>query len=404
MLGRMGPQKAAPAGGGGEHEARSLSLGAKGLVVDDRPVLPEYGSASLCEVLPTLLARRRLAEQARLPSWFPGFLAEVDQVVLFVLDGLGHEQLRARGALAPALSSMQGGPITSVAPTTTATALASIATGAPPAAHGVVGYRVRVSPGAVLNVLRWSIDGSDARASVPPAGFSRRPPFLGSQPPVVLRAEFNGSGFTEAYLPGVELHGWRMPSSICVEVAELLERGDPLIYAYYDGIDKVAHDAGLGERFDAELVATDRIVADLLGALPSRAALVVTADHGQVEVTGEPIRLAAEVMDDVVLLSGEGRFRWLHVTPGAADAVAARCQDLYGDLAWVRTRDEVIAQGWLGGVPDPEVALRLGDVALAAREPVAFFDPSDTGELRLVARHGSLTAAEMFVPFLASAP
>ena len=69
-------------------------------------------------------------------------------------------------------------------------------------------------------------------------------------------------------------------------------------------------------------------------------------------------------------------------------------------MAWVRTRDEIVEEGWLGGVPSPTVAGRLGDVVLAPFTPTAFLDPADTGELRLVARHGSLTAEEMLVPLL----
>jgi hypothetical protein len=61
----------------------------------------------------------------------------------------------------------------------------------------------------------------------------------------------------------------------------------------------------------------------------------------------------------------------------------------------------MIAEGWLGGIPAPEVARRLGDVALVPFAPTAFMDPADTGELRLAARHGSLTADEMLVPLLA---
>ena len=73
---------------------------------------------------------------------------------------------------------------------------------------------------------------------------------------------------------------------------------------------------------------------------------------------------------------------------------------LHGDVAWVRTRDQIIAEGWLGGVPSAEVAARLGDVVLVPFAPTAFLDPADTGELRLKARHGSLTSAEMIIPLL----
>ena len=64
----------------------------------------------------------------------------------------------------------------------------------------------------------------------------------------------------------------------------------------------------------------------------------------------------------------------------------------------MRTLEAVIEEGWLGGEPAPAVADRLGDVALAPFQPTAFLDPADTGEQRLVGRHGSLTSAEMLVP------
>src|SRR6476659_5445167 len=92
-------------------------------------VVPDYGGACLDGVVPALLQR---AEQPP-PAWLPEVAAGAAQVVLLALDGLGWEQLQARTSLAPTLAGMSGGPITSVAPTTTATALASLTTGRTPA-------------------------------------------------------------------------------------------------------------------------------------------------------------------------------------------------------------------------------------------------------------------------------
>ena len=95
------------------------------------PVLPAYGGACIDGVVRALLERR-----SGTPSWLPAPVAEARQVVLLTLDGLGWEQLKARTHLAPTLCSMTGGPITTVAPSTTATALTSLTTGEPPARHG----------------------------------------------------------------------------------------------------------------------------------------------------------------------------------------------------------------------------------------------------------------------------
>jgi len=183
-------------------------------------------------------------------------------------------------------------------------------------------------------------------------------------------------------------------------VRSLTAGGAPFVYAYYEGIDKVAHARGLGEYYDDELRYVDRLVGDVLGVLPPGAVLVVTADHGQVEVGAAVEVLGSDVMDGVSLISGEGRFRWLHARPGATAAVADAARGAYGDVAWVWTKDELIEEGLLGGVPSAAVSSRLGDVVLAPFTPTAFLDPADTGELRLSARHGSLTPDEMLIPLL----
>jgi len=366
------------------------------------PLLPDYGGACIASVIPALGAQA--TGDGAVPSWLPAPVRSARQVVLLVLDGLGWQQLQGAASFAPTLASGAGGPITSVVPTTTATALTSIATGRPPAQHGVVGYRIVLGADGsreIMNVLRWQTGRGDARQRFPASTLQPWPAFHRRGVPAVTRAEFAQTGFTAAHLSGARLVGWRVPSTMVTEVRTLLHAGTPFVYVYYDGLDKVAHEFGLGEHYRAELQATDRLVGDLVDALPPGGALLVTSDHGQVEV-GMSVRLPGrDLMDAASLLSGEGRFRWLHARPGAADDLLKAAEEAHGDEAWVRTRQQMIDEGWFGGPLDVPVADRLGDVALVAHAPVAFLDPADTGETRLLARHGSLTEAEMLVPLLA---
>jgi hypothetical protein len=335
-------------------------------------------------------------------SLLPHLARSASQIVLLVLDGVGWNQLQARRSLAPTMASMAGGSITSVAPTTTATALSSIVSGTTPAAHGVVGYRVRVRDDRVLNILRWRTADGDARQTVVPSEFQTRPAFPGTtrSVPVVTRAEFARTGFSAAM--GIDrMVGWHAPSSIAVEAGRLLRAGEPFVYAYYDGVDKIAHAHGFGDHYDAELAATDRLVADVAAELPPGAALLVTSDHGQVDVGDDTLPLPDDVLADTTLVSGEGRFVWLHAAPGRRDALIERCRDRFGDVADVRTQEELVAAGWFGGPLTDEVAARLGDVALIATAKVAFLDPSDTGSHALRCRHGALTEDELLVPLLA---
>jgi hypothetical protein len=362
--------------------------------VGDHPVVPDYGGACISNVVPALLE-----PGPEPPPWFPPGAIDARQVVLLVLDGLGWEQLEARRPLAPTLSAMTGGPITSVVPSTTATALTSIATGLTPGEHGVVGYRVAVD-GEVLNILRWTTPSGDARGRIDPYRFQPHAAFCGQRPPIVTKAEFVSSGFSGAHLSDVRFHGYRVPSTLVTELRRQLRAGEPFLYAYYDGIDKVSHEYGLGEFFDAELASADRLVADILSVLPPGAALVITADHGQVDVGDRMIGLHPDVSAHVSFQSGEGRFRWLHARPGRSPALHAAAVEHHADVAWVRTRDETVDDGWWGPEVSDQARSRLGDVALVTRDDVAFSDPADTGPFSLVGRHGSLTGAEMFVPLL----
>jgi predicted AlkP superfamily pyrophosphatase or phosphodiesterase len=359
----------------------------------DSPLIPDYGGPCISNVVPALLE-----PSGERPVWLPA-AADADQVVLLVLDGLGWEQLEPRRSLAPSLCAMEGGPILTIAPSTTAAALTSISTGMAPGEHGVIGYRMDVE-GEILNVLRWWASGRDARDSIPPEKIQPSVPFLGHRPAVVTRAEFRHSGFTQAHLEGVRFSGYRMPSTLVAETARLVRANEPFVYTYYDGVDKVAHEYGLADHYDAEIVAIDRMVEYLIRLLPSTAALVLTSDHGQVDVGDNLVALHADVAPHVSYQSGEGRFRWLHARPGHARVLLDAAQDRHRDTGWIVSQEQTIDEHWFGPAVTPEARARLGDVALVAREPVAYVDADDTGPFDLIARHGSLTSAEMRVPLL----
>ena len=354
-------------------------------------VRPDYDGGSVSNVVPALLGIREA-------PWLPASVAGARSVVLLVLDGFGWRAIEANRARLPVLASLEGGPITTVVPSTTAAALTSISSGRPPARHGMMGYRMLVG-GQVLDTLRWKV----------PEG---RPPeaasvtlvdkaFCGRSVPTVVRAEFNRTGFTESHMRGARFVGWRTTATLVTHVARLVDAGEPFVYAYYDGVDKVAHEYGITDGFfPAETLSTDRLVGDLLDALPADAVLVITADHGQVQferwVTMEP------VSRHVRAYAGDARLRYVYARPGAEGDLLKAATDAYGDVAWVFGRDQLVDEGWLGPEPPPgDVLSRLGDVTLAAKGNIAFADPTHPHETRLKAGHGSLSPDEMLVPLLA---
>lgn len=359
----------------------------RGTQMEAEPVRPDYGGACVAGLV------RALRGGA---SWVPDAARDARTVVLLVLDGLGWTMLGDRDL--PHLSSLEGGPITTVVPSTTPTALCSITTGLAPSEHGVIGYRINLGAG-VLNVLRWTMHGGGTPPD--PVDFQPRDAFDGDAVPVVNRAQFADSKFSAVQLRGARYEGWFTTATLVERCRVLAASGEPFVYAYYDGLDLVAHMHGMRDGFfTSELGFLDGLAGDLLDAMPSSAALVVTADHGHVHFDRRVD--FSDVTDLVAVQSGESRFRYLHARPGAADDLLAAVQDAHGSHSWVFSREQIVDEGWLGPrPPSREIARRIGDVVVAARDAVGFTDPQNPGEARLLSGHGSLTPDEMLVPLLA---
>jgi hypothetical protein len=137
--------------------------------------------------------------------------------------------------------------------------------------------------------------------------------------------------------------------------------------------------------------------------MPPGAVLLVTADHGMVDVAPAgrvDIDTSPDMSAGLRLLAGESRFRHLYAVDGAVPDVLAAYRARLGANALVLTRDDAIERGWFG-VVEERVAPRIGDVVVASLGPVALVAsvrfPQEAG---LVGLHGSLTAAEMAIPLL----
>ncbi len=354
-------------------------------------VTPAFGNGCITDLMPAVFGHTD--GSGILPAEFGS-----GPRVLLVLDGLGWEQLNSHRDILPTIDGFHGGPITTVAPSTTAAALPSITTALPPGEHGLIGYRMVVDD-EVFNCLRWGSNARpDSRRTVPPTMLQPYDPFLGGPMALVTKAEFRRSGFTDAHLRGGTLTGYRTTAVLVHEVARLARDGEQAIYAYYDGVDKVAHEYGLGSEYRAELQFVDRLVSDLMAALPSGTTLMITADHGQVDCGKGLVDIHPDVLGKVQLLSGEARFRWLHASGGGTEELVDAAREHHSHHAWVHSLDEMLDQKWFGHTVSAEVRSRLGDVALLPFEKIGFDDPDDTGPMDLIGRHGSLTGAEMYVP------
>jgi hypothetical protein len=368
-------------------------------------VIPTYRSSTLGELLPSIgahLGVSNFTEDAfRLP--------ESARYVVLLIDGLGWNLLRRAAREAPYLASLFGSaqPITSAIPSTTVTSLASLGTGLPPGQHGLVGYTSRVpATGEILNALTWESEPT-------PTVYQSKPTFFelaaktGIAVATVALTRFRGTGLTEAALRGAAFVPFSDDTAEDLRIALVEEaalRGDrSVVYAYERELDHCGHVHGCNSTtWLGQLARIDAMCERLRAALPPEVTLIITGDHGMIDIPNDQ-RIVAEddpaLMAGVSALAGEGRFRQLYVDHEPAQLVADRWRARLGELAWVRTRDEAIDEGWFAATDD-QLRDRWGHVLVALRGDWAVMTRAFPREFTLIGMHGSLTPAEMLVPLI----
>ena len=364
--------------------------------------------ASLCDVLPAAAASLGVpgaVDRIGLPDTGPR------RVVVLLVDGMGYHLLPAMAAHAPLLASvLRGGAgrldeLVCTFPSTTPTSLVSLGTGAPPGQHGVLGFTLLVPrTSRILTHIFWRDDPPPAQWQ-PLRTWFERVAAAGRPVSVVLPAAFAGSGLTDAAYRGGRFVGVGERDDYAAALLNVARGDAGLTYGYLADLDTAAHVHGIDSpQWQQAAADIDRLLTRLVAELPKDALLVVTADHGGLNV---PLDARYDVDTDpqlgsgVEYVTGEPRVRYLHTTPGAAADVVATWRAVLGEHVTVHTRDEIVDSGLFGPVR-PEHLPRLGDVVVICTGPTAIVATKREPALlsALIGYHGALTAAETAIPLI----
>ena len=341
-------------------------------------------------------------------------LPPVSRAVVVLVDGLGAAALKARAGHARTLagSLTAASVIDSGFPTTTAAALATLTTGAAPGQHGLVGYSVLdTANDRVVNQL----SGWDARLD--PRTWQSQPTLFerateaGYSAVVVGPARYKDSGFSGAVLRGAEYLAGATIADRFARAAEWLRAPGPngIAYVYVPELDQTGHASGWeSPAWTNWLEILDAEIRAFTGGLSKKFGVLVTADHGVVDIPQHAHVLIDEIpglLDGIRFVAGEPRCLQLHFDPTATEeeraAIVRAWRNSEESRAWIATREEAIAAGWFGEVSD-EVAPRIGDLIVAARKNIAYYDgrPANQNGRKMIGQHGSWSPAEMQVPLL----
>ncbi|WP_233193365.1 alkaline phosphatase family protein [Cryobacterium sp. Y29] len=340
-------------------------------------------------------------------------LPPVHKAIVILADGLGVSSLRARAGHARFLSSRlnKSSIIDGVFPATTVAGIASLTTGVEPGQHGLVGYQVLDEANdRVVNQLTGWDDGMQpatwqrARTVFDLASDENVPSFA------IGPKRFVTSGFTQAVLRGAQyVPADSVADRFAAARGILNDNPTALIYLYVAELDVAAHAHGWeSDRWLAQLETLDAEVTRFASTLRSDEGLLLTADHGVIDVPSvRHVLFDTEpaLVTGVRHVAGDPRCVQLyldrHQSSVTADTLADAWRASQGDRAWVYTRSEAVAAGLYGRVAD-EVLPRIGDVLVAARKSIAYYDSRPTNQKArgMIGQHGSLTDEEVRVPLI----
>lgn len=398
-------------------------------------LMPSYTAFGLANLTPSI-AHWLKAGQLPAPildrTILDNFQDHYQNVVLVLVDALGYNQLvRLMNAGKAPLwqKQLEKGklfPLTSISPSTTASALTTIWTGTTPNQHGVIGYEMWLKElGLIMNnILHTPITfkgdiGGLSRAGFEPTRFMNQIPLgqrfskYGVESHAFLPAGIANSGLSMMHLPGSHLHAFTAESDMFLNMRDLLNapsRQRRFVYSYWSYVDGLMHRYGTYDErvteqfFDFSNAFFRLLVSGLTEQAKKDTLILVTADHGSVETPVDEHFNLANHPDFRKLLTMsptcEGRLPFFYLKQGSESAVREYFEQAWPGKFILLTRQQVLDLKLLGNGQDhPDIEERIGDLVAIPRANAYLWWPEKANTMQ--GRHGGLHPDEMLVPLFA---
>lgn len=377
------------------------------------PMRGEANSVELFRAM-ALLSGVKLFKETPTTERLCNVIGHHDHYLFVLVDGLGMN-LKSRFPSGGFLESSFQHEICSVFPSTTSVALTSLATGLWPAEHGLTGWWTHFPEHRrVIAPLIFTERGT--RTAADQLGLTVEDliptrPILGSffrDPRSFLPAHISEGRYAAWSRDGTPIHPFRshrhLKRMIRRDAASL--SGPSYRYLYLLTVDKLCHKYGTAsDQVAADINRIDQLLTRIRDMLPHTVRMIVTADHGLVDVP--PERHFNWRDDDPVCThllggqSGEGTTPVFHVKPGHDEAFLEEFSRTDAAAYYtLHTPDELAELELYGPEPLSDAArTHLGQYIGIAVEPARLeYLPPGSDPVNHVGVHGGLRPAEINIP------
>lgn len=405
------------------------------LPVDDDMILPYYDGLSLVNI-PGTISRLFDAPGFGKPPLDQSIMDAIggpyEKVILLLVDAMGKNlfdrmlQTHARSVWNKYREQGVYATLTSICPSTTASALTTLWTGEGPSVHGIIGYEMWAKEfGMIINNISHSAASANgdigglARSGFDPHAFIQKP-LLGThlrendvQTTAFIQARIANSGLSVMQLEDVHVRTYIDEADLGVNLADYVNQRPGIreyIYVYYSDVDTLMHrysaeDVRVSLQFETFSNVFEKAFFDRVSPTIVKDALfILTADHGSIATDRNPrydLALHPGLMDCLVMKpTCENRLAFLYIKPGKQGTVREYFARTWPDKFFLVEPQVALENGLFGKGPFREHVLdRMGDlIAVARRDAYLWWAPKPN---LMAGRHGGLSEEEMLVPFYA---
>ena len=385
-------------------------------------VMPDYKGGSIVNLMASIMSARGggVSDYPQLSLLSPYALQDVRNLVLIVIDGLGYEFL-THASESGTLRRHLRGKITSVFPSTTATAITTFLTGSAPQQHALTGwftyFKEVDSITAVLPFTKRH-DGTNLSESGINAAefFQHIPIFDNIETPsfVVVPEHIAYSDFNLSHSGKATIRPYSSLKQFFSTVKAIVHRNDnyKYVYGYWPELDRIAHEHGIASKAaKAHLSDLNAAFAKFLKDIEGdNCTVILTADHGMIdsgphrliELDNHPELTALLAMP----LCGERRIAYCYVAPSKRERFEAYVKHRLAEFATLLRSEELLELGYFGyGPPHSKLIERIGDYALIMKDNYTIKDwlPKERRHVH-IGSHGGVSAEEMYVPLIVAQP
>ena len=381
-------------------------------------IKPDYARGSIVNLMTSILQGlgQHTNHHPALTDLNTETFNRAQNIVLLVIDGLGYNYL-TRHAPHSSLHNHLHGKLTSVFPSTTATAITTFMTGLAPQQHGLTGWFTYFQElDNILTVLpaiprlisaaptEQPIDVATLYGHVPVFDLLDVDSYMIS-PRYIAYSDFSIAHRGKASIvPYDNLHECFAATGNLIKA----NNNRKYIYTYWPQFDGMAHEKGVGSKevashFQEIDAAFGQFIEDIKG---SNTLVIATADHGLID-SGPDYCIELEQHPELqnmltMPLSGERRMAYCYVKEELREDFIHYLKRDFTDQITAHLSKDLLEQHYYGlGPAHPKLHQRIGDYALVMSNNYTIMD-TVPGENRFyhIGTHGGLSEDEMLVPLI----